>query len=243
MPRRAEVLSRIGAPALLVGLGALLPLLLPGAGTVAELLRLLWLFLLLPILAVLSLEAAPGRRLTLPSRIGLLALATAAAVLVTARRAGLDAADLALWSAGPLLVALAALGAAHLAGARRFAALAGLALPAAAVFLPFLADSWIARTSDPIRLQAGLDLILRLTPWPGACDHLLGVDLFKNEGLYREFLLGEQLYALPGARPVLAGQAGLALGVLALGGSLRLLRRLLARVLSPNSGCASIPQP
>ena len=63
---------------------------------------------------------------------------------------------------------------------------------------PFLLDGWLARTHSLEDTQALLDWTLALNPWAVLCTEVLHHDLFKAEGVYRTFRLGEFLYASPG---------------------------------------------
>ena len=63
---------------------------------------------------------------------------------------------------------------------------------------PFLLDGWLARTHSLEATRALLDRTLALNPWSVLCTEVLHYDLFKAEGVYRTFRVGEFLYASPG---------------------------------------------
>ncbi|MCB9832880.1 MAG: hypothetical protein H6807_10420 [Planctomycetes bacterium] len=243
MPGGPRFLRVASAVAALVAVAVLLPVLVPVSPGPGQLLLLLFFFLLLPALVVLCLED-PGRGTGFrPLRLVLLILVVAASLVTTAWRGGFAARELAPWALGPVLLSLAGRFGVELAGRRSMRVPVALGLPTLAFMAPFLADRFLASLSDPGLLNSTSSFLLALSPWPGAAWDLLQVDLFKNEALYREHLIAEQLYVQPGPGRYLLWQGALAASCLLGGLLVRVLGGLFRRLLPRSPGYASIRQP
>ena len=123
---------------------------------------------------------------------------------------------------------------------RRSQGLLTLVLGAAVVLAPFMLNGLLDSGRDLLIVREIIEKTLALAGWPALCSDILSFDPFKEELVYRHFLVGEKIYAPATLRDafrysVLSSGVVVAIGLIGY-----LCRRALGRLLPESAKFAEI---